>query len=94
MCARIRDAIDARPDVVIVVATDDGAAALQALADLRRAVSGPYVVAIVPSAVRAVEWRLRELGAAAVLGDDVGADAVADVCRWALRTLATTVESV
>ena len=83
---RVEDAVDSRPDAMIVVACGDGTAAVRCLAELQRSGVQAFVVAIIPADLRAAEWRLRELGADAVVGDDVGADAVADVCRWALRT--------
>lgn len=84
-CVRVEDAVDSRPDAMIVVACGDGTAAVRCLAELQRSGVQAFVVAIIPADLRTAEWRLRELGADAVVGDDVGADAVADVCRWALR---------
>lgn len=91
-CIRMQAAIEARPHVTIVVASDDGTAAAHGLAELQRSGIGTFVVAIVPEDLRDAEWRLRELGAAVVLADDAGAETVADVCRWVLRTAATPVK--
>ncbi len=85
---RIEDLIDARPDVTIIVASGDGATAAQSLGDLRRRWRGTFAVVIVTGELLAAEWRMRELGASAVLQDDVGADAVTEVCRRALETAA------
>jgi hypothetical protein len=86
-CVQIADVIEARPEVVIVVATGDGVAAAQSVADLQQRRYEAFVIVIVPEQLRAAEWRLRDLGAAAVLWDDRGADAVAEVCRRAMRTV-------
>jgi hypothetical protein len=85
-CVRILDVIDARPDATIIVASGDGASAAQGLAELQHRGVDAFVVVVVTGELLAAEWRLRELGASSVLADDVGADAVADVCRRALRT--------
>ena len=88
-CVRIADVIEARPDVTIIVASGDGVTAAHGLGELQQRRSGTFVVVIVTGELLAAEWRLRELGASAVLADDVGADAVADVCRRALETAAS-----
>ena len=87
-CVRIEDVIDARPEVVIVVASGDGSVAVKAIAALRDRRCDAFVVVVVTAELRAAEWRLRELGASAVLADDVGADVLAEVCRRALETTA------
>ncbi|MBL8848074.1 MAG: hypothetical protein JNG89_00230 [Planctomycetaceae bacterium] len=86
-CVRIEDAIDARPPVVIVVASGDGADAAHGLAELQHHSADAFVIVIVPRELHAAEWRLRELGASAVLADDVGADVMADVCRRVLESV-------
>ena len=85
-CVRIQEVIDADPEVAIVVESGDGATAAQSLSELQQHRSDAFVVVIVTGELLAAEWRLRELGASAVMADDVGADALADVCRRALET--------
>ena len=82
----IQDVIGARPELVIVADSGDGSVAVNAMAELRNRRCDAFVAVIVANELRAAEWRLRELGASAVLTDDVGADALAAVCDRALAT--------
>lgn len=84
-CIRVPDAIEARPEVAIVAASGDGTAAADGVAELRERTAGLFVIVVLPAELRAAEWRLREIGADAVVGEDIGGDALADLCRWALR---------
>jgi DNA-binding NarL/FixJ family response regulator len=82
---RIDDLTEARPDVVIVDATAEAVSAVQCLTDVCGAAPEAFVIAIVSDSLRPAEWRLRELGAKVVVGENIGGYALAQLCGTALR---------
>ena len=86
-CRQLPDVVGVAAEVVVVWATDADAATFDGIAGLCGAGTGVFVVVVIPDALRAAEWRLRDIGASVVVGEHVGADALAAICRRALATL-------
>jgi DNA-binding NarL/FixJ family response regulator len=84
-CRQLQDVLSTAPEVAVVAAGVPES--IQGIAELCRTAGKAFIVAVVSKALRAAEWRLRELGADVVVGEEVGADALAAICRRALATV-------
>src|SRR5687768_1915158 len=80
---------DAAPDVTVIDLTGRALPKVQEVVEQQLPLAGGFVIVLVPDELWALEWRLRERGADAVVRDDVGADALADACRRALQSADT-----
>jgi hypothetical protein len=85
-CRQRQDVIGVAAEVVVVAATVAAAETFEGVAEACQTTPGVFVVVVVSDALRPAEWRLRDLGADVVVGEDVGAETLAAICRRALRT--------
>lgn len=85
-CRRLPDIAQVGADVVVVAATVADAETFDGIAELCRHSPHAFIVVVVTDALRPAQWRLRDIGAGAVVGENVGADALAAICRRALAT--------